>query len=260
LTTYFNTADHKIALVTGSSRGIGLAIAKKLLAEGYLVIINGTNNIQLKKICEELAEKYPIVDAMSANVSDENSVVKLFQQIEKKYKRLDVLINNAGISPRLNGNKPTVENTLTDHWIQTIAVNLTGAFFVTRAAIPLLKNSTCGRVIQIVSQAGQMNTGFASAHYATSKAGLIGFSRVLAGELGPLGITVNCVSPGKILTEMAATYSNAALVEQAYIDRTPLQRIGQVDDVVGAVAFLASQEASFISGAVLDVTGGFFMP
>jgi 3-oxoacyl-[acyl-carrier protein] reductase len=260
LSTPLNPVDPKIALVTGSSRGIGLAIAKKLLSKGYLVILNGTNNTQLKKICEELAEKYPIVDAMSANVSDENSVVKLFQQIERKYKRLDVLINNAGISPRLNGNKPTVENTLTDHWIQTIAVNLTGAFFVTRAAIPLLKNSTCGRVIQIVSQAGQMNTGFASAHYATSKAGLIGFSRVLAGELGPLGITVNCVSPGKILTEMAATYSNAALVEQAYIDRTPLQRIGQVDDVVGAVAFLASQEASFISGAVLDVTGGFFMP
>jgi 3-oxoacyl-[acyl-carrier protein] reductase len=115
-------------------------------------------------------------------------------------------------------------------------------------------------VIQIASQAGQMNTGFASAHYATSKAGLIGFSRILAGELGQFGITVNCVSPGKIQTEMASTYRNAAAVEQSYIDRTPMKRIGQVEDVVGAVAFLASQEARFITGAVLDITGGFFMP
>ncbi|MSQ57436.1 MAG: SDR family oxidoreductase [Limnohabitans sp.] len=226
MTTHQNQADRKIALITGSSRGIGLAIAKKLLADGYRVILNGSNNTQLQQVHEQMAQQYPLVDAMSANVSDEDSVAQLFQQIENIYTRLDVLVNNAGISPRLNGNKPTVETTPTDHWVQTIAINLTGAFFVTRAAIPLLKHSKCGRVIQIASQAGQMNTGFASAHYATSKAGLIGFSRILAGELGPLGITVNFVSPGKIQTEMAATYRNAAAVEQAYIDRTPMQRIG----------------------------------
>lgn len=260
MTTNQNQADCKIALITGSSRGIGLAIAKKLLADGYQVILNGSNNTQLQQVRDQIAEQYPLVDAISADVADEHSVAQLFQQIEKKYARLDVLVNNAGISPRLNGNKPTVETTPTDHWIQTIAINLTGAFFVTRAAIPLLKLSACGCVIQIASQAGQMNTGFASAHYATSKAGLIGFSRILAGELGQFGITVNCVSPGKIQTEMASTYRNAAAVEQSYIDRTPMKRIGQVEDVVGAVSFLASQEARFITGAVLDITGGFFMP
>jgi len=257
LATQQEQANGKIVHVTGSSRGIGLAIAKKLLSDGYQVILNGSNNTPLQEVRQELAKQYPNIDALSANVADEHSAAQLFVEIEKKYKRLDVLVNNAGISPRVNANKSIVEETPTEHWLKTIAINLTGAFFVSRAAIALLKRSQFGRVIQIASHAGQTNTGFASAHYASSKAGLIGFSRVLAGELGPLGITVNCVYPAKIQTQMASTYQNAAAFEQIYIERTPMKRIGQVDNVVGAVSFLASEQAGFITGAVIDITGEF---
>jgi 3-oxoacyl-[acyl-carrier protein] reductase len=171
-----------------------------------------------------------------------------------------VVVNNAGISPRIAGRKARVEDTPLEFWERTLAVNLTGAFLVSRAAIPLMKKGRWGRIINMSSQSGRMNTGFGSCYYATSKAGLIGFSRVLAGEVGEYGITVNCLSPGRIKTAMAATFANADDIDQQYIARTPLARVGTVDDVTAAVSFLTSDAASFITGTVIDITGGFFMP
>jgi 3-oxoacyl-[acyl-carrier protein] reductase len=123
-----------------------------------------------------------------------------------------------------------------------------------------MKRNRWGRVINMSSQSGRMYTGFGSAYYAASKAGLIGFSRVLAGEVGEYGITVNCVSPGRIKTAMAASFANEEAVDQQYIARTPLRTVGTTEDVAGAVRFLASDAAAFITGTVIDVTGGFFMP
>jgi 3-oxoacyl-[acyl-carrier protein] reductase len=161
-----------------------------------------------------------------ADVSNEVAVKAMFAEIQSTFGRLDVLVNNAGISPRIAGRKAKVEDTPLEFWERTLSVNLTGAFLVSRSAISLMKLRRSGRIINMASQAGRMNTGFGSAYYSASKAGLIGFSRVLASEVGEYGITVNCVAPGRIRTAMAASFAKADIVDQQYIERTPLRRVG----------------------------------
>ena len=250
----------RVALITGANQGIGYAIAARLAADGMRVVLNGQRAAAVAEAAKKIAATGADAAGIAADVSSEEAVSRMFEEIGSRYGRLDVLVNNAGIAPRIAGRSARVEDTPLEYWQRTIAVNLTGAFLVSRSALPFMKAQQWGRIINLSSQSGRMYTGFGSAYYAASKAGLIGFSRVLAGEMGKYGITVNCVSPGRIKTAMAATFANADRVDQQYIDRTPLRKVGYPDDVAGAVSFLASDEASFITGAVLDITGGFFMP
>jgi 3-oxoacyl-[acyl-carrier protein] reductase len=250
----------RVALVTGANQGIGYAIAQRLAEDGMRVVLNGRRADAIAKATEAIAGKGADAFGIAADVSSEPAVARMFEEIQSRYGRLDVVVNNAGIAPRLNGRSARVEDTPLDYWERTLAVNLTGAFLVSRAALPLMKARKWGRIINMSSQSGRMYTGFGSAYYAASKSGLIGFSRVLAGEVGGYGITVNCLSPGRIKTAMAATFANADKVDLQYIERTPLAKVGYTKDVVGAASFLASDEASFITGAVIDITGGFFMP
>ncbi|MBI4192153.1 MAG: SDR family oxidoreductase [Betaproteobacteria bacterium] len=250
----------KVALVTGANQGIGYAIAERLAADGMRVVLNGRRAAAVEEAVRKIADKGAGAIGIVADVSSEQAVARMFEQIKSQYGRLDVVVNNAGIAPRIEGRNPRVEDTPLEHWERTIAVNLTGAFLVSRSALPLMKAHKWGRIISMSSQSGRMYTGFGSASYAASKAGLIGFSRVLAGEAGEYGITVNCVSAGRIKTAMMATFASTDKAEQQYIDRTPLRKVGYPNDVAGAVSFLASDAASFITGAVIDITGGFFMP
>lgn len=255
-----NDDDTRVALVTGANQGIGYAIAERLAADGMRVVLNGQRAAAVEEAVRKIADKGARAIGVAADVSSERAVARMFDRIKSQYGRLDVVVNNAGIAPRIEGRSARVEDTPFEYWERTIAVNLTGAFLVSRSALPFMKAQKWGRIINMSSQSGRMYTGFGSAYYAASKAGLIGFSRVLAGEVGEYGITVNCISPGRIKTAMAATFANADKVDQQYIDRTPLRKVGYPSDVAGAVSFLASDEASFITGAVIDVTGGFFMP
>ena len=250
----------RVALVTGANQGIGYAIAQRLAADGLHVILNGQRADAVAAAAEKLANAGGSVSGIAADVADEGAVARMFEQIGSQFGRLDVVVNNAGIAPRLNGRSARVEDTPLDYWQRTLAVNLTGAFLVSRAALKLMKQNHWGRIVNMASQSGRMYTGFGSAYYAASKAGLIGFSRVLAGEVGEYGITVNSISPGRIKTSMAASFANADTVDQPYIDRTPLRRVGYAGDVSGAVSFLVSDDAAFITGTVIDITGGFFMP
>ena len=249
-----------MALITGANQGIGFTLAQALAADGLRVIVNGQRTEAVEAAAHSLREGGADATGLAADVSDETAVTRMFEEIDARCGRLDIVINNAGIAPRVAGRSARVEETPFEHWQRTIAVNLTGAFLVSRGAIPLMKRNGWGRIINMASQSGRMYTGFGSAYYAASKSGLIGFSRVLAGEVGEYGITVNCVSPGRIKTAMAATFANEIEVDRQYIVRTPLRRVGTADDVAGAVRFLASDAASFVTGTVIDVTGGFFMP
>ena len=247
-------------MITGANQGIGYAVAQRLAADGMRVVVNGQRADAVAKAARTLAEAGADAIGLVADVSNEEAVSRMFEGIQSRYGRLDVVFNNAGVAPRIAGRKARVENTPFEFWERTLAVNLTGTFLVSRAAIPLMKARRWGRIINMSSQAGRMNTGFGSAYYAASKAGVIGFARMLAGEVGEYGITVNTVTAGRIKTAMAGTFANPDEVDQQYIVRTPLGRVGLPDDVAAAVAFLASDDASFITGAILDITGGFFMP
>jgi 3-oxoacyl-[acyl-carrier protein] reductase len=252
--------DSRVVLVTGANQGIGYAIAERFAADGLRVVVNGKREDAVTEAACSLSVGDRHVVGIAGDVAIESDVLHLFERITAEFGRLDVVVNNAGIAPRIEGRSARVEDTPLDYWERTLAVNLTGAFLVSRAAIKLMKARNRGRIINMASQSGRMYTGFGSAYYAASKAGLIGFSRVLAGEVGEYGITVNCISPGRIKTAMAASFANEAQVDQQYIVRTPLRRVGYTDDVVGAAAFLASDAAAFITGTVIDVTGGFYMP
>jgi len=252
--------DHRVALITGANQGIGYAVAQRLAADGMRVVINGQRADAVAKAAQTLAESGADAIGLVADVSKEEAVARMFEEIQSRCGRLDVVFNNAGIAPRIAGRRVRVEDTPLEFWERTLAVNLTGTFLVSRAAIPLMKARRWGRIINMSSQAGRMNTGFGSAYYAASKAGILGFARMLAGEVGEYGITVNSVTAGRIKTAMAGTFANPDDVDRQYIVRTPMGRVGVPDDVSAAVAFLASDAASFITGAILDITGGFFMP
>ncbi len=252
--------DHRVALITGANQGIGYAVAQRLAADGMRVVINGQRPDAVAKAAQTLSEAGADAIGLTADVSNEAAVSRMFEEIQSRYGRLDVVFNNAGIAPRIAGRRVRVEDTPLEFWERTLAVNLTGTFLVSRAAIPLMKARRWGRIINMSSQAGRMNTGFGSAYYAASKAGILGFARMLAGEVGEYGITVNSVTAGRIKTAMAGTFANPDDVDRQYIVRTPMGRVGVPDDVSAAVAFLASDAASFITGAILDITGGFFMP
>ena len=165
-----------------------------------------------------------------------------------------------GVSPRLNGVRPTVEQTPLELWQRVLLINLTGTFLVCRAAVSRMRTRGWGRVVNIASMAARAVGQATSCYYAASKSGVLGFSRVLAAEVGRDGITVNCVAPSRVDTPMAHTLTHSALIDRQYIERTPVGRIGKVEDVAAAVAYLVSEEASFVNGAIIDVTGGYFMP
>ena len=250
-----------VALVTGSSKGLGFVIARALAADGHSVIVTGTHLTHATQAADQLAgEGFAGVVPLALEVSDEASVAAVMAEIDRLFGRLDVLVNNAGIAPRVKGRKSLVVDTTLEDWRRTMETNLTGTFLVTRAAIPLMRRRQWGRIINIVSRAGRTRSKLASAHYAASKAGVIGFSRILADEVGPDGITVNCVSPTRIATPMSGTVADPGAIDREFIAETPLGRIGSPEDVSGVVTFLASPAAGFMTGAILDVTGGQFMP
>jgi 3-oxoacyl-[acyl-carrier protein] reductase len=195
--------------------------------------------------------------AATGDVSSNADVQEMVQAIGKRYGRIDILVNNAGISPKHNGRKAAVEDMSEEEWRKVLDVNLTGAFLCSKACLGVMRNNGWGRIVNIASQAGRTKSEIAGAHYAASKAGMMGLARTLAAEVGMAGITVNSIAPGRIMTPMAQEVGEDA--NNAYLARIPVGRLGTPEDIAAAVAFLASEEAGFISGITLDVNGGAFM-
>lgn len=249
-----NTA--RVALITGGGSGIGLAVAKRFAAEGMAVAIVGRDGARLTQARDEVCGTQPAarIASYEADVADESQINTAIARAGRELGPVTILVNNAGVSPKHEGRKSLVAEMSTQEWRRALDINLTGAFLAARACIPYFNAERWGRVISISSVAARTRSDVVGAHYAAAKAGLFGLSRVLALELAPLGVTVNCVAPGQIDTGMTDPQTNAA-----YLPRIPVGRIGLPDDIASAVAYLASPEASFITGAILDVTGGSFM-
>lgn len=242
--------SNKIALVTGSSRGIGAAIAVCLAKDGYDVVINYLNRKD-KALCvleqvEALGRRGIIVQA---DVSDREQVNKMFEKVRQELGNVDLLVSNAGIA----GMKQ-IQDLTAERWHEFFAVNVDGAFNTIQNALPNMLAEHKGCIITISSMWGLRGASCESAYSAT-KAALIGFSRSLANELAPSGIRVNCVAPGVINTDMLDELPEEIMDTLA--EETPLRRLGTPEDIASLVSFLASDEASFITGQVITSDGGF---
>lgn len=244
--------EGKIAVVTGASRGIGKAIACKFASLGATVIINYNHSaVKAEEVKSQIEAADGCVEVMQCNVSDYIACEVFFKEIIKKFGRIDILVNNAGITKDGLMMKMSEED-----FDQVIKVNLKGTFNCIRFVSRQMLKQRQGRIINMSSvvgvagNAGQMN-------YAASKAGVIGMTKSAAKELASRGITVNAIAPGFIETDMTDVLSDA--VREASVEQIPLGRFGKPEDIANAAAFLASEEAGYITGQVLHVDGGMVM-
>ncbi len=246
-----SSAPPRIALVTGASQGIGRACALALAAHGHHVALAARNVEKLAEVAAEIAALGGTAHPFALDVADEESIKTSVKSILSHFGRVEILVNNAGITRDML----TLRMKRKD-WDDVLTTNLTGAFLLTQACMSSMLKSRWGRIINITSVVGE--TGQAGqANYAASKAGLIGVTKSLARELGSRSITVNAVAPGYIETAMTAVLTDEQ--RTAMTSQVPLARAGTDADVAAAVAFLASDGASYITGHTLDVNGGMYM-
>jgi NAD(P)-dependent dehydrogenase (short-subunit alcohol dehydrogenase family) len=247
-------ALQKVALVTGAARGIGLAVATRFLAEGWRVALLDIEGELLSKSLETLAAEALAAPGdtlgLQCDVSDARAVASAIAEIERRFSRLDALVNNAGIAVFA----PILETSEED-WSRILAVNLTGPFLCTKAAAPLLREHGGGAIVNITSISA-VRASTLRAAYGTSKAGLAHLTKQLAVELASLGIRVNAVAPGPVETAMAKAVHTAE-IRADYHDAIPLNRYGLEEELAEAVFFLCSDRASYVTGQILAVDGGF---
>jgi NAD(P)-dependent dehydrogenase (short-subunit alcohol dehydrogenase family) len=242
-------SPQKVALVTGAARGIGLATAKRFLAEGWRVALLDIEGELLKNVVASLANADDTL-ALHCDVSDATQVVHAFDQVARRFERLDALVNNAGVAVFT----PLLETSDAD-WNRILAVNLSGPFICTKAAVPLLREAGHSAVVNITSISAVRASTLRSA-YGTSKAGLAHLTKQLAVELASLGIRVNGVAPGPVDTAMAKAVHTPE-IRADYHDAIPLNRYGLEEELAEAIFFLGSDRSSYITGQILAVDGGF---
>ena len=234
----------KTVLITGGSRGIGAATARRFAAAGYRVAINyNRSEREALELAEELGGT-----AVRADVGDPDQVQAMVDNVLDKFCQLDILVCNAGIAQQKLFGDLTNED-----WKKIFTVNVEGVFYTIRAALPHMLHRKAGRIVTVSSMWGQVG-GSCEVAYSASKAAVIGLTKALAKEIGPSGITVNCVAPGVIATEMNAGLSTEDL--EALRNETPLESIGKPEDVAESIFFLASDAARFITGQTLAPNGG----
>jgi 3-oxoacyl-[acyl-carrier protein] reductase len=249
-TTTMIELSGRVALVTGASRGIGAAIARRLASRGARVVAAARTD-NARPVAEDITRTGGQAEAITLDVTDGSAAETAMAGIVERHGRIDILVNNAGIA-----RDQLLLRMKRDDWDAVLTTNLTAAFALTQAALKSMIRQRQGRIISISSVVGQSgNAG--QANYAASKAGLIGFTKAVALEVASRGITANVVAPGLIETDM--TQSIAEKAREQWESRIPLRRLGTPDDVAAAVCFLASDEASYITGQVLAVNGGMYM-
>jgi 3-oxoacyl-[acyl-carrier protein] reductase len=242
----------RVAIVTGGARGIGKAIALAFVREGAKVALVDVDREKLEVLKNQIEKEKGKVIVIPCDITKSSDVKEMVDQVHKKIGRIDVLVNNAGIIRR-----GTIDTITEEDWDRVIEVNLKGTFNCCKAVAGIMKQQGYGKIINVSSIAGKMGDITSAPGYGPSKAGIDALTKTLARQLAPYGVNVNAVSPHAIETEMSAQWSDERRKE--IIASIPLGRLGKPEDVANAVLFLASDEASFITGEILDVNGGALM-
>jgi acetoacetyl-CoA reductase len=244
--------DHRVALVTGGTRGIGAAIIEALAVDGIHVAAGYSSNLEAAdEMAANLAEKGHAVSLHQGNVGKPEDCERVVAEVLEQHDHVDYLINNAGITV-----DKTVRNMTVDDWHAVLRVNLSGAFYMTKAVLEHMIGRGYGRIVNISSVIGETGS-IGQANYAASKSGLFGLTKSLALETARKGITVNCVAPGFIDTEMVAAIPKEAL--DRVIANIPMRRLGRPEEIAHSVLFLLHDAAAYITGSVISVNGGIEM-
>lgn len=251
---------NKTAIITGSSKGIGKEIALLFAKEGADIVINSSSSSEgsLRDLIEEIKETGRRCIYIRADVSKKPEVDLLVQRTLSELGSINILINNAGISPKKEGRKVPIIELQQEEWNRVFAVNMDGVFLCSKAVLPHMMKNKEGRIINISSMDGKTGGFYSvSAHYAASKAAIIAFTKTLARESAPYGINVNCIAPGCIVTDILMNRPNELL--DLYLQNIPLKRFGKTSEIASVALFLASSASSYITGATIDVNGGWVM-
>jgi len=243
---------NKVAIITGSARGIGKATALRFAQEGAMVVVNDVDLEEAKEVVSQINSQQEKAVAVKADVSDEKEVEKMVEVAYSKFGRIDILVNNAGIIKR-----GSIEDHSYEDWDKVIAVNLRGTYNCAKAVVPIMKNQRYGKIINVSSVAGKVGDIASAPSYGSSKGAINALTKSLARELAEYGICVNAVAPHAIETEMSSEWPEKKRRE--IVAQIPLKRLGRPEEVAAAILFLASDEASFITGEILDVNGGYLM-
>jgi 3-oxoacyl-[acyl-carrier protein] reductase len=242
----------KVALVTGSARGIGRAISLALAEKGANIAVNDVDIKGAEEVAKQISSMGRRAKAIKADISNLKEVKRMVQEAFAFFGRIDILINNAGIIRR-----GSLEDHSEEDWDKVIAVNLKGTFNCAKEIVPLMKKQGYGKIVNISSVVGKVGDIASAPSYGASKGAINAFTKSLARELAPYGINVNAVAPHAIETEMSAEWSEEK--RRQIISQIPLGRLGKPEEVAEAVAFLVSDGAAFITGEILDVNGGYLM-
>lgn len=261
---------NKIAIITGSGRGIGKAIAKRFASEGAYVVVNDINSKRLEETWQEIQiiskSQEKVCQGVIADVTVKSDAVRLIEEAISTWGRVDILVNNAGGPMRT---PRWVEEVSEEDFDRVMDVNLKGTFFCSQAVIPCMKRQKYGRMINISSRTARSGGWISGAHhaaatgpqYAAAKGGVISLTKQLAVDLGSFGITVNCVAPGVTLSDSMQKFwlSLSEADKESMLRLIPLRRLGTPEEVASVVLFLASDEAGYITGATIDINGGWYM-
>jgi 3-oxoacyl-[acyl-carrier protein] reductase len=243
----------KVCIVTGSSRGIGKGIATALAKEGAKIVINyRSREDAAKETAGEIVENYRTeVEIVKADVSREEEVVEMVKKTKKRFGTVDVLVNNAGV------HKDSVVWKMDKNvWDEVMSTNLTGIFLCTKHVLPIMRERSWGRIVNVSSVVGQIGL-FGASNYSASKSGLFGFTKTVAREVANRNITVNCVAFGYIETGMNLRLAEE--IRQRVLQEIPMKRFGKVEEVTGPIVYLCTNEAAYITGQVIHINGGYYM-
>ena len=252
-----SNTKNRTALVTGACGGLGAVIAERLCKEGYRVLLLDVSDAVYAQ-AQALGERGFQARGLVCDITSEDEIKAVFGRLDTEHEHVDILVNNAAISPKVDGKSLTAEEVPLAEWQAVLMVNLTAPFLLCRTVAPRMRGNGWGRIINMASVAGRTRSMVSGAHYSASKAGLIGFSRMFASQVAKDGITVNCIAPGTINAGLGGQL-NAQMTDN-YKKNIPVGRIGEPEEVAAMVAYLAGEETSFITGAVFDINGGYFMP